>query len=62
VASLYLRQGRALPLQLPPAARQARAYDPAGRFLGLVEATPDGCLRVSRLFVPGASGADVETP
>ena len=62
VASLYLRQGRSLPLQLPAGARQARAYDPAGRFLGLVEATPDGCLRVSRLFVPGASGSDVETP
>jgi len=30
VASLYLRQGRSLPLQLPAGARQARAYDPAG--------------------------------
>jgi tRNA pseudouridine55 synthase len=61
VASLYLRQGRTLPLGMPAGARQARAYDPAGRFLGLVEAAPGGTLRVSRLFVPGASGGDVET-
>jgi len=62
VASLYLRQGRTLPLDIPAGARQARAYDPAGRFLGLVEAGPDGRARVARLFVPGATGGDDETP
>ena len=61
VASLYLRQGRTLPLQLPPGAPLGRAYDPAGRFLGLVEAAPAGGLRVARLFVPGASGPEAET-
>lgn len=54
-ADLRLRQGRILPLELPPGAAQARAYDPAGRFLGLVEPAPGGGLRVVRLFVPGAS-------
>jgi tRNA pseudouridine55 synthase len=61
VASLYLRQGRTLPLELPTAAPLGRAYDPSGRFLGLVEAAPGGGLRVARLFVPGASGPEAET-
>jgi len=61
VASLYLRQGRTLPLELPAAASLGRVYDPAGRFLGLVEAAPGGGLRVARLFVPGASGTEAET-
>jgi tRNA pseudouridine55 synthase len=61
VGSLYLRQGRTLPLELPPGTSQARAYDPAGCFLGLVEPAPAGGLRVARLFVSGASGADTET-
>jgi tRNA pseudouridine55 synthase len=61
VASLYLRQGRTLPLELPTGAAQARVYDPAGRFLGLVEQAPGGGLRVARLFVPGAGGAAAET-
>jgi len=60
-ASLHLRQGRVLPLGLPPAAGTARAYDPAGRFLGLVEADPAGGLRVARLFVPGANASDAGT-
>jgi tRNA pseudouridine55 synthase len=61
VASLYLRQGRTLPLELPGAAALGRAYDPMGRFLGLVEQAAGGGLRVARLFVPGASGEDAET-
>ena len=61
VASLYLRQGRTLPLDLPAAAPLGRAYDPSGRFLGLVEAAPGGGSRVARLFVPGASGPEAET-
>ena len=35
-------------------ANAARAYDPAGRFLGLVEPGAAGRLQVQRLFVPGA--------
>jgi tRNA pseudouridine55 synthase len=61
VASLYLRQGRTLPLELPAGATQARVYDPAGRFLGLVERAPGGGLRVVRLFVAGAGGTAAET-
>jgi tRNA pseudouridine55 synthase len=61
VASLYLRQGRTLPLEPPAGAVQARAYDPDGRFLGLLERAPGGGLRVARLFVPGAGGAATET-
>ena len=62
VASLYLRQGRTLALPAPAGAGQARAYDPEGRFLGLVEPAPDGGLRVSRLFVAGATGGELGTP
>lgn len=61
VASLYLRQGRTLPLELPPGAVLGRAYDAGQRFLGLVEPAPAGGLRVARLFVPGASGSDVDS-
>jgi tRNA pseudouridine55 synthase len=52
--ALHLCQGRTLarPPVLPQSALY-RAYDPAGRFLGLVEPGPDGVLRVQRLFVPG---------
>ncbi len=35
-------------------AARYRAYDPAGRFLGLVEPGAAGRLQVERLFVPGA--------
>jgi tRNA pseudouridine55 synthase len=56
--SLHLRQGRALELDRPVGPGPARAYDESGRFLGLVE--PDaGRLRVTRLFVAGASGNEV---
>jgi tRNA pseudouridine55 synthase len=58
VASLYLRQGRTLPYGLPPGAVLGRAYDPVGRFLGLVEPAAGGGVRVARLFVPGASHAE----
>jgi tRNA pseudouridine55 synthase len=61
VGSRYLRQGRTLPFDLPAGACQARAYDPAGCFLGLVEPVPAGGLRVARLFVSGATGARTET-
>lgn len=61
VASLYLRQGRTLPFELPAGDAQARVYDPAGRFLGLVERAPGGGLRVARLFVAGAGGTAAET-
>ena len=55
--ALHLRQGRVLPLGLPAGASLGRAYDPAGGFLGLVEAADAGGLRVARLFVPGVGGA-----
>jgi tRNA pseudouridine55 synthase len=61
VASLYLRQGRVLPLELPGGATQGRVYDPAGRFLGIVGPAPAGGLRVVRLFVPGADGAEPDS-
>ena len=53
--ALQLCQGRMLPCPsgLPNAAHY-RAYDPAGRFLGLVEPGAAGWLQVQRLFVPGA--------
>jgi tRNA pseudouridine55 synthase len=52
--ALHLCQGRTLPCPagLPPA-DYYRAYDPAGRFLGLVEPGAAGRLQVQRLFVPG---------
>jgi tRNA pseudouridine55 synthase len=54
--SLHLCQGRTVPVagDLPPG--MARAYDPAGRFLGLVERSSGSAVRVVRLFVPGAAG------
>jgi tRNA pseudouridine55 synthase len=61
VASLYLRQGRTLPLALPADAAMARVYDPAGCFLGLVERAPVGGVRVARLFVAGASGFNTDS-
>ncbi len=53
--ALHLCQGRTLPrpADLPMAARY-RTYDPAGRFLGLVQPGAPGRLQVERLFVPGA--------
>jgi len=54
-ATRHLCQGRELPQALPAGTERARVYDPAGRFLGLVEAATGGGLRVARLFVPGAS-------
>jgi tRNA pseudouridine55 synthase len=60
-ASLHLRQGRRLPLDLPDGVRRARVYDSSGRFLGLVEPAPEGGLRVARLFVPGAAGPGAHT-
>lgn len=55
-STLHLRQGRSLsaPPVPGPAGTLLRAYDAAGGFLGLVEAGPDGRLRVQRLFVAGA--------
>jgi tRNA pseudouridine55 synthase len=54
--SLHLCQGRTIAAADAPAAVRARAYDPTGRFLGLVEPAPDGTWRVVRLFVPGSPG------
>jgi tRNA pseudouridine55 synthase len=53
--ALHLCQGRTLPCPagLPNAAHY-RAYDPTGRFLGLVGRGAGGRLQVERLFVPGA--------
>jgi tRNA pseudouridine55 synthase len=61
LGSLRLRQGRSLSLSMPTGAELARVYDADGRFLGLVKPAAGGGLRVARLFVPGASGADPET-
>jgi tRNA pseudouridine55 synthase len=60
-ASRHLCQGRELPQALPAGAPRARAYDPAGRFLGLVEAAAGGGLRVARLFVPGAAARETDS-
>jgi len=54
--SLHLCQGRTVPVALDPPSGMARAYDPTGRFLGLVEPAPGSAVRVVRLFVPGAAG------
>ena len=61
--ALHLCQGRTLapPAALLPAAACYRAYDPQGRFLGLVEPGPAGQLQVRRLFVAGA-GTHAEPP
>lgn len=61
VASLYLRQGRTLPLELPADAAIARVYDPTGCFLGLIERAPAGGVRVVRLFVAGASRPEADS-
>jgi hypothetical protein len=55
--SLHLCQGRTIAAVDVLAEGRARAYDPTGRFLGLVEPAPDGTWRVVRLFVPGSTGA-----
>jgi len=60
-ASLHLRQGRPLALDLPGGSPRARVYDPGGRFLGLVEPAPGRGLRVVRLFVHGADASDART-
>ncbi len=56
VQSLHLCQGRTVMLagERPPGL--SRAYDPSGRFLGLVEPASAAAVRVVRLFVPGAAG------
>jgi len=57
--SLHLRQGRVLEAcGACPGTGLARAYDPEGRFLGLVECDGAGRITVERLFVPGAGGAE----
>jgi tRNA pseudouridine55 synthase len=57
--SLHLRQGRALAAcAVGPGVARARAYDPEGRFLGLVAVDDAGLVTVERLFVPGAGGAE----
>jgi len=56
--SVHLRQGRVI--EAPATARitgRARAYGPGEHFLGLVDVSEDGRVRVERLFVPGAGGA-----
>ncbi len=55
VSTEQLCQGRvlALPLAAGEISGLGRAYDPAGRFLGLVQVA-GGQVRVQRLFVPGA--------
>jgi tRNA pseudouridine55 synthase len=57
--SLHLCQGRVVAVAGDrPAGLTGliRAYDPAGRFLGLVEPASGAAVRVVRLFVPGADG------
>lgn len=54
----WLCQGRVLEApQGTTATRLARTYDHQGRFLGLVEVSPDLKIRVQRLFVPGDAPA-----
>jgi len=60
--ALHLCQGRSLPCPAGlPRAAHYRAYDPAGRFLGLVAPGAEGRLQVQRLFVPGV-GTDGNGP
>ena len=53
--SLQLCQGRTVPMTGDLPSGMSRAYDPVGRFLGLVEPAPGSAVRVVRLFVPGAA-------
>jgi len=53
---LLLGQAVAAPIQLE-ADKPFRAYDPAGRFLGLVEGRPDGRAQPVRLFVTAPAHA-----
>lgn len=46
-----LFQGRTVASVSPAVPGQLRAYGPEGRFLGLVEGTPDGRVKPTRLFV-----------
>lgn len=55
--SLRLSQGQVLALPIPPEPRLSRAYDPGGRFLGIVEPAAPRLIRVARLFVPGGPAA-----
>jgi len=52
-----LRQGQAVRAAFPgsPAGRRVRVYGPAGAFLGLAEALPDGRLQPRRLIAISAS-------
>lgn len=56
VQSLHLCQGRTVTVADERPTGLSRAYDPAGRFLGLVEPASGAAVRVVRLFVPGADG------
>jgi tRNA pseudouridine55 synthase len=56
VQSLHLCQGRTVTVADERPTGLSRAYDPAGRFLGLVEPASAAAVRVVRLFVPGADG------
>lgn len=53
-ATRILLLGQAVQAIGPAGPGTARAYDPQGRFLGLVEGQPDGRVRPVRLFVPVA--------
>jgi tRNA pseudouridine55 synthase len=55
--TLRLTQGQTVDLPAAPAEDLGRAYDPSGRFLGLVEPASPRAIRVARLFVTGGSGA-----
>jgi tRNA pseudouridine55 synthase len=57
--SLRLTQGRTLSLPAALSEGLVRAYDPSGRFLGLVEPSSPHTIRVARLFVPGGPGPRV---
>jgi tRNA pseudouridine55 synthase len=54
----HLCQGRTVPVGDHGPAGLSRAYDPSGRFLGLVESAPGNVVRVVRLFVPGGPGPE----
>jgi tRNA pseudouridine55 synthase len=56
--SRHLCQGRTVAVGDHGPAGLSRAYDPSGRFLGLVESAPGNVVRVVRLFVPGGPGPE----
>jgi len=59
--AVHLTQGRTIRPAGEIRSGLARAYDPGGRFLGLVQPEGPQAVRVARLFVAGAAGGEPTT-